>query len=280
LTTATKNCPEPDKNQPLSKAPIQSLPLKLLGCTLPFDKVKEYASIFETYGLRPEILLTSSQALSPDKDTLAFAKELCARTGGCTVHAPFVSMFWNDRDDAMESNAMIVLCHGAEVASELKADSAVIHTNWDPRTEPSLDNWLKACCKQLCKVAEYYIELGVRPLIENVREDSPEKLIRIRAELPDETGICIDPGHSAVMSPFPAIHWLEKVKPWLSEIHMHNNNKKSDEHLPVSEGTAWDVKKVLVELVENEYNFYPVLEPKDKDTAVKSLQALTAWNFR
>ena len=155
--------------------PLQEAPLKKLGCTLPFEDAAKYASIFINYGLRPEVLLTSASAVKAETAEMLSVASLCKECGGCTVHAPFISMFWDEPDSEMEIKTTSILMASAESAAVLGADSAVIHTNWDPRNE-TLDEWLSKKVSGLAKVTEYYAELGVRPLIENVREPRPEDL--------------------------------------------------------------------------------------------------------
>jgi sugar phosphate isomerase/epimerase len=259
--------------------PVQTIPLKKLGCTLPFELADLYAPVFTNFKLRPEVLLTSADAVKANSIEMRSVAALCRECGGCTVHAPFISMFWDEVDSEMEKKTTSILMASADSSAVLGADSAVIHTNWDPRIE-TLDEWLSKKVAGLAKVTEYYLELGIRPLIENVRESKPDQLLRIRAELHEQTGICIDPGHASVISDVSTPDWFKAVKPYLGEIHLHNNNKDFDAHLPLSEGTGWNPEKDLNTLIEEEYTFFPVMEPKDKEAAIASIQALTKWGLR
>jgi len=260
--------------------PLQEQPLLKLGCTLPFESAVEYAPVFLKFNLRPEVLLTSDSVLNRDDNLIEEINEICKGCGGCTVHAPFISMFWDNVDSEMQKRTEEVLMGSAELSSTLKADSAVIHTNFDPRTGETIDQWLSKKVKGLAKVTEYYASLGVRPLIENVRESTPEMLLKIRAELWDDTGICIDPGHAAVISEVSAPEWFKAVKPHLCEIHLHNNYKDYDAHLPLSKGNGWDPEKDLKNLIKEGYSFFPVMEPKDKETAMINIKTLTEWGLR
>lgn len=259
--------------------PVQQKPLLGLGCTIPFAELVRYGPVLRKLGLQPEILLSSLDVLQADEKTLAEGQKFCAQFAGATCHAPFISLFWGDVDEAMKNQTEEVLLRTAEVAAQLGVHSAVIHPNWDPRQMKSHDEWLSRSMGSMGRVAQRFVDLGVQPLIENVREYEPQQILRILEDLPEETGVCIDPGHAGVISEMPVAHWFDVIGDRLAEIHMHNNDGTSDQHRALSEGTVWDANAVLHSLIEKGRRFHPVIEPKDQETAVKSLQNLSCWGF-
>jgi len=263
----------------LQLPPVQQRPLAALGCTIPFGEAARYDAIFRTRGLRPEVLLDSSDALAPDDGALGTMADLCRDCGGGTCHAPFVSMFWDTPDETMRRRTVDVLFAAADVAARLGVVSAVLHPNWDPRSGESHDAWMTRAVPGLARVTARFVEVGVRPLLENVREYEPAQLLRLLAEVHDATGICIDPGHAAVVSDVPVREWFAVVGDRLGEIHMHNNDRTSDQHRSLDQGTAWDPPTELQILVDQGRRFFPVLEPADAATAMASLGALASWGL-
>ena len=259
--------------------PVQKQPLIGVGCTVPYAQFEHYAPVIRQLGLRPEILLTSADVLGAKPEQIDSVAKACQEFGGATCHAPFISLFWGDTDEAMKNSTEEVLLRAAEVASQLGVFSAVIHPNWDPRQIPSHDEWLTSSVPGMVKVTDRFIELGVQPLIENVREYLPAQILRLLAELPEETGVCIDPGHAGVISEVPVATWFDTIGDKLAEIHMHNNDGSSDQHRSLDEGIVWNPQEILKELIKGGRRFHPVIEPKDQDTAQKSLKALVEWQL-
>lgn len=263
----------------VSHPPKQGKPFTWLGCTLPFAECQQYAPVFLAQSLRPEILLSSHDVMHATAAEIASVATLCRQCGGATCHAPFISLFWNERDTDMVERTMDVLLQSAKVAAAIGAVSAVLHPNWDPRVEPNHAKWLATSAAALRTVISRFVEAGVKPLIENVRESSPDQLLAILEVVAPETGVCIDPGHAAVVSPYPISDWFTAVGDKLGEIHLHNNDRRSDQHRSLAEGTAWEPAKELNQLIAIGRSFYPVLEPKDQPTALASLQALAGWGL-
>ena len=259
--------------------PIQQKPLIGVGCTIPFSELERYGPVLRKLGLRPEILLTSNDVLQASEKELSTGQEFCAEFGGATCHAPFISLFWGAVDEAMKNQTEDILLRTADVAARLGVSSAVIHPNWDPRQIESHDEWMSLSIESMGLVAQRFVDLGVQPLIENVREYLPNQILRILDELPEETGVCIDPGHAGVISDIPVAEWFEAIGSRLAEIHLHNNDGSSDQHRSLSEGSVWDARRVLDDLVKKGRRFHPVIEPKDQETAIKSLKNLSSWGF-
>jgi sugar phosphate isomerase/epimerase len=263
----------------LKTLPVQQQPLLLTGCSLPFADTVRYADVFLENSLRPEFLLTPEQALEPTPRLMTAALELVKTVGGCTVHAPFSGLLWHCQAPASEKNASLVLKATIEIAAQLEATNMVIHTNWDPRQEENLDRWLRRNVGIMADVTNYAISKNVRPVIENLREDAPQKLLKIVNLLHPDTGICIDPGHAGIISETKLEQWFCLTADKLAEIHIHNNFGGSDQHLPPDEGNVWDARATLQGLIEEKRTFIPVIEPANREGAVKSLEALKKWNL-
>ena len=81
-------------------------------------------------------------------------------------------------------------------------------------------------------------EIGVKIAIENIFEDEPENLRLLMEKMGNNSfGICFDSGHFNLFSKASLEEWLGHLKPYIIELHLHDNNKTSDQHLPIGEGT-------------------------------------------
>lgn len=81
--------------------------------------------------------------------------------------------------------------------------------------------------------------------IENVLEDEPHMMARIAEEL-DQSNIrlCLDVGHANCMSSISPEEWLRVMGPYLSHLHIHNNDGTHDQHNALQDGTV-NVGRVL-----------------------------------
>jgi len=79
-----------------------------------------------------------------------------------------------------------------------------------------------------------------------VLESSPTMLCEIAAEVGDRRfGLCLDIGHAALRGPdIPLAEWVERMKPYLRHIHLHNNYGVQDTHNDPGDGTI-DVAAVI-----------------------------------
>ena len=88
-------------------------------------------------------------------------------------------------------------------------------------------------------------------MIENVLEDDPYTLAKLAEDLGDHRiGICLDLGHAACMSKLDLIQWIKVLKPYLTHVHLHNNDMTYDYHWPLGKGKI-DMRKILDELQNN-----------------------------
>ena len=88
---------------------------------------------------------------------------------------------------------------------------------------------------------------GVEIVLENVLEDDPRWLLDIVAGVDDpRLRLCLDIGHVNAYSSVPLTDWLELWAPYLSHLHIHNNDGSRDEHRALNEGTI-PIKGLLLQ---------------------------------
>ena len=74
--------------------------------------------------------------------------------------------------------------------------------------------------------------------IENVMESDPQWMADIAAGVDDPRfRLCLDVGHAHICSKIPVEQWLDTLSPWLGHFHIHNNDRNSDTHSPLNQGT-------------------------------------------
>ena len=86
--------------------------------------------------------------------------------------------------------------------------------------------------------------------MENVMEDEPGLLLEIIRRVDDpRLRLCLDVGHAnSSASNVPVSEWIACCAPYLSHVHLHNNEGDRDLHAPLGTGTI-DMEKCLTELI-------------------------------
>ena len=89
--------------------------------------------------------------------------------------------------------------------------------------------------------------------LENVMEPEPSFLVQIVTEVDDpRCRLCLDTGHANIKntSSIPITEWVREFSPYLSHVHLHNNDSEWDRHKNLAEGTIPmnDVLDLLDEL--------------------------------
>ena len=88
---------------------------------------------------------------------------------------------------------------------------------------------------------------GVEIVLENVLEDDPRWLLDIVAGVDDpRLRLCLDIGHVNAYSSVPLTDWLVLWAPYLSHLHIHNNDGSRDAHNALNEGTI-PIKELLLQ---------------------------------
>ena len=82
--------------------------------------------------------------------------------------------------------------------------------------------------------------------LENVMEPGPEIQYEIISGVNDpRLKACLDVGHAGTcLSHVPVRQWIDTLGPFLSHVHIHNNDGNNDLHLPLGEGVL-DMAQLL-----------------------------------
>lgn len=264
----------------LAQAPRQGRPLRRLGCSLPFGSFSRYEPVFDALALAPEIVLDADHVTHPDPSLRSAAADLVRRRGAGTVHAPFMALFESPSAGPPEARIEEVLLATADWSAAVGASTCVLHTGWNAGSGETRTAWLRRMGPALARVTSRFVEVGVRPLVENCHESTPSELLATVAELHDETRCCLDPGHAIVVGTTPIDEWMAALGARLHQMHLHDNHGHRDEHLALGDGGGWDARGILTRVADQGIAVVPVLEPFDRATAERSLAALHAWGLR
>jgi len=181
------------------------------------------------------------------EDRLALHSSLRPKIAGrAAVHGPFIGIAYDHRDCLLMEATRKRMDMTFDVVKHLKPDTLVMHSGITPLSARSEeDAWVEAVSAFWKEEIRRYKAIGVRVVLENTAERSPDTLARLLDAVNDTSlGICLDVGHANYASDFKPCDWVQPLSRWLRHIHLHDNNGREDEHLPVGKGNI-DFQKLF-----------------------------------
>lgn len=151
-------------------------------------------------------------------------------------HGPFNELFPCAIDPLARDLAAKRYLQAVQMSMVYGAKRLVFHGGYVPHvyypcwyTEQSILFW-KDFLKKIPENVTLYIE--------NVMESDPQWMADIAAGVDDPRfRLCLDVGHAHICSEIPVEQWLDTLSPWLGHFHIHNNDRNSDTHSPLNQGT-------------------------------------------
>ncbi len=250
--------------------------LKKVQVNLPFPLLVKNLETVLTFGLQPEIFFSG---LTLDQLSWAEVKrtsqQLQARNVPVTFHAPFLDLNPGAVDEKVREVTRYRFEQTLALVPYFRPKAIVFHPGYDRwRYDNNVELWLEKSLLTWKPLVERAEALSVRLAIENVFEDTPSTLENLLSALRSPwVGYCLDAGHGNLFSRAPVTRWVEALGPYLVEMHLHDNNRQADEHLPLGEGDI-DFGHLFAYLRENRLNPILTLEPHLAEQLEPSLKAI------
>lgn len=254
----------------------------LVQVNIPFtwlmDQHADYMEIFLENRINPEIGI-DSDALDrfAQSDFQAAASKF--RDAGCsiTLHGPFLDLSPGSPDSAVRDVTRDRLFQTIRAADAFRPQTIVCHAGYDEtRYGFFRDEWYKKAAETWKHTARILADKNIGLMLENVYETDPDELVRLFEMIDDSNaGCCLDIGHLSVFSKIPAPVWIKKLSPYIGQLHLHDNDGKSDQHLGLGMG-AIDFTPVFDWLKTASPMPVITLEPHGKDDLVRSISYLSS----
>ena len=261
-----------------SLSPRYSHIIKNVQVNIPFSMlVGDYMDKFLQYRLNPEIGLDAA-ALDrfSRSDFQQAAKALKRQHPTITFHAPFMDLSPGSSDPEVRKLTRHRLQQMLDIVPLFNPLSVVCHAGYDvKRYGFDRDEWTKHTLETWSWLAGKLHVLGSQLMLENVYEHHPPE-IRILMENLDRknVGFCLDTGHAAVFSKTSLKIWIAEMDPFLGQVHWHDNNGVTDDHLGLGKGSI-DFQPLMTHL-NTRKNALPIitLEPHTEQNLWDSLEFL------
>ena len=243
------------------------IPFEMLEKHLPFIK-KEKSNLELYFGTRRIDNLKKKDIIKL-KNKLDYNPRL-------TIHAPFMDLSPGAVDSRVREITIKRFINVLDLTEVLKPKIVVFHSGYDKwKYDERVDIWLEGSLKTWKPVNERAEALGVEIAVENIFEDEPTNLkLLMEAMNSKNFGICFDTGHFNLFSKMFLSNWLEMIKPYIVELHLHDNTKSKDLHLAIGDGN-FDFRTLFRELKGK--NLVYTMETHSVEDTRKSLERLKVY---
>lgn len=243
---------------------------------IPLRKIEEYLSFLKEHRINLEIYF-SSHSLDIIKDSdIARLKERLDYNPSLTIHAPFMDLSPGAVDSKVRAVTIERFFHIFRIAETLKPKVIVFHSGYEKwKYALRIDTWLEGSLLTWKRLLPRAREMGLQIAIENIFEDDPTNLRLLMEEIGSHNfGLCFDTGHFNLFSKISLKEWLSQLKPYIIELHLHDNNRETDAHKPIGEGT-FDFDTLFSMLKDKDLLY--TIEAHNAEDAVKSIEMLGSF---
>jgi sugar phosphate isomerase/epimerase len=242
---------------------------------IPFDKIDEYIDFIIKNSLNLEIYFSSAVLDIVSSKKICEVLAMLEHKPSLSIHAPFMDLSPGAVDSQVREATLKRFEQTLDVAEILRPEAIVFHSGYE-KWKYALNTaiWLEKSLMTWQPLNARATAIGVKIAIENIFEDEPSNLKLLMEEMNSSNfGICFDTGHFNLFSKQPLEFWMSSLKPYLVELHLHDNDRTSDQHLPISDG-SFDFKGFFGLLGDKQC--IHTLEAHSTQSVIKSMTALQA----
>ena len=214
--------------------------LKKIQVHVPFYRLREdLLPMVIREGINPEISFNHRDLESFQTIDFKETADRLIDTGlSVTFHAPFLDLRPGAIDPRIREVTVDRLRRVFELIPLFRPRSIVCHPSFDEKYYVSGEKqWLANSLETWSCLIEYVRGTETIIVMENVYEREPQQLRPLLDALDSpQVRFCFDTGHANAFGSAPHGEWLEMLGDRLGEIHIHDNDGTTDQHLPVGEG--------------------------------------------
>ncbi|BCB96122.1 AP endonuclease [Dissulfurispira thermophila] len=243
---------------------------------VPYEKIGDYIQFIKQNKLNLEIYFNSNALDSIDTDSILKLKDILDYNPSLSFHAPFMDLSPGAIDSKVRNATIERFTHILDISEILKPKTIVFHSGYEKwKYALKIDLWLGKSIETWKPLNDRAKNLGIKIAIENIFEDEPTNLkMLVESINSDNFGICFDAGHCNLFSKVSLKEWLKAIKPYIIELHLHDNNKSADQHLSIGEGN-FDFQTLFSELKNN--NCIYTIEAHTKENVLKSIERIKGY---
>jgi len=237
---------------------------------VPFHRIAEFSNLIRERQLNLEIYFTadcldgmSAWDISEVRDVLSYRPEI-------SFHGPFMDLNPAAIDMQVRQATMDRFSQTFALAEILRPKCIVFHSGYEKwKYALKIETWLERSIDFWDPFIERAAQLELKIAIENIFEDEPTNLRMLMEKIGGtHFGICFDTGHFNLFTKVPLQTWIDELKDYLVELHVHDNDTSADQHLPIGEG-VFDFKALFKAIPAN--NLIHTIETHTPDRVIRSI---------
>ena len=208
-----------------------------------------------------------------EKDAHSIVRAITSKKLSITIHAPFMDLSPGAADIKIRNATRDRLYEMLHIAALFLPKLIVFHPGYNKWFfDGNVKLWLENSLTTWQPVVKTAEEMGIPLAVENIFEEEPSSLLQLISAVNSPTfNFCFDTGHFHLFSTVPMEAWFNALGPYTKEVHVHDNCKSSDDHLPMGDG---DIDFGLFFHLIRQYNVKPIytIEPHTVDDLERSLE--------
>jgi sugar phosphate isomerase/epimerase len=224
--------------------------------------------------INPEIYF-SGDALDTcrEADMRRVAEALSSRGLSTTVHAPFMDLSPGGMDSKIKSATIERLHQTISTAALFAPNMITFHPGYNRWVfDGDVPFWLDSSLATWRPIVERAEKLNLYLALENVFEEEPSGLQRLIEGIGSpHLGFCYDVGHFHLFSAVSMEAWFVSLGGYMREVHLHDNRKTADDHLPVGDG---EINFELFMRLVGDFRVSPIytIEPHQVEKLERSME--------
>jgi sugar phosphate isomerase/epimerase len=229
--------------------------------------------------INPEIYFSAEDLDACQEKDVQHLSEILERNQlEITLHGPFMDLSPGGVDRRIKEVTVDRILKTMELARFFKPKMIVFHPGYERwKFDGNVKLWLKSSLQTWRPLVNEAGERGLTLAVENVFEESPDSIKELLEEVNSaHFRFCFDTGHHHVFSKTPLPAWIEALGAFLGEVHLHDNHKEMDEHLPVGEG-EFDFDQFFTLLSQSNLSPLYTIEPHEEAHLWRGLQAVKKY---
>lgn len=247
-----------------------------------FADVGRHLDRLDRDGLGVEITLYDTEwLLNLDRTTAVrrLGDELAERGIPVSVHAPIFDLNPGSLDPVVRKHTRRCWERAIGVSGALGARQINFHTGYMPLLPAStFPGWLALSLEIWERVVELAADAGMTMLLENMFEPTPQIQLDLRDQLePRHVGFTLDVAHAHIYGTVAPESWWPAYDGAIREVHLHDTDGFSDDHLPIGEG-ALDWKRIFEEIFRWSPDAVKVIE-MPVEAGLASLKRIAAGGY-
>ncbi|MGQ9509771.1 MAG: sugar phosphate isomerase/epimerase family protein [Thermodesulfobacteriota bacterium] len=249
--------------------------MTIIHVNVPYGMLLQRIQFAIDHRIHPEIYFSAEDLdCYEEKEASKLAGRLHQNGLEITLHGPFMDLSPGGVDPKVKEITRERFLKTIEIGSLFKPKTIVFHPGYERwKFNGDVSLWLNSSLetwRPLVKEAELR---GLVLAIENVFEETPTPLLFLLEAIHSlHFRFCFDTGHQHLFSKTPFSDWIKTLKPYLVEIHLHDNHRERDEHLPLGEGTI-DAEGFFHLLFFEKIHPIYTIEPHQEDHLWRGLKA-------